>query len=138
MRIIVALDDNNGMLFNHRRQSQDRGMLLKMAEILGGQTLFISKFSEQLFNSTSINAVVMPNLLASAEKDDYCFVEDLKLSPIKESITGFIIFRWNRQYPSDFVLDVLPESIGMVQTFSEDFEGSSHNKITIERWCKRE
>ena len=33
MRIIIALDDNNGMLFNHRRQSSDVAVRDRIKEL---------------------------------------------------------------------------------------------------------
>lgn len=51
MRLIVCLDDKNGMAFNHRRQSRDRIVTEKIEELVKGSTLHFSPNSEKLFTS---------------------------------------------------------------------------------------
>ena len=36
MIVIACLDDNGGMMFNHRRQSQDRVLRAHIAALVGG------------------------------------------------------------------------------------------------------
>ena len=42
MRLIVCLDDKNGMAFNHRRQSRDRIITETIEELVKGSTLHFS------------------------------------------------------------------------------------------------
>ena len=51
-------------------------------------------------------------------------------------IEELIIFKWNRRYPSDLTLDFNPSEHNMVLVKSEDFKGTSHEKITMEVWTK--
>ena len=51
MNIIVCIDDNQGMLFNKRRQSRDVKVLEDIATLT--DTLWISSFSEKLFENVS-------------------------------------------------------------------------------------
>ena len=37
MKIIVCVDNQNGMMFNHRRQSQDRVLRKRILELTGGK-----------------------------------------------------------------------------------------------------
>ena len=37
MKIIVCVDNQNGMMFNHRRQSQDRVLRKRIMELTGGK-----------------------------------------------------------------------------------------------------
>ena len=39
MIVIACLDDNGGMMFNHRRQSQDRMLRAHIAALVGGAML---------------------------------------------------------------------------------------------------
>ena len=48
MNVIICLDDNNGMLFNNRRQSRDKALLSDVFDNLRGEKLFITLFSEKL------------------------------------------------------------------------------------------
>lgn len=137
MNIIVAVDDKNGMLFNHRRVSKDKEVRKKIAEIVQGNKLWMSQYSVSQYQDESYPFYVDDNFLFKAAKEEYCFVEDRGLSDVKECIDGMIIFRWNRTYPSDFKLDILPEDCGFVCLHTEDFVGNSHDKITMEIWRKQ-
>ena len=53
MKIILCLDDNNGMLFNNRRQSRDRVLVEDIINNLQGEKLNIFEFSKALFEDFS-------------------------------------------------------------------------------------
>lgn len=136
MRIILVLDDSNGMLFNRRRQSSDIAVISKIKKIVKEGMLYLNGYSAGQFEDTGIRLCVDEGFLKKAGRGEYCFVENEKLSGVKDDIEGFVIFRWNRKYPGDFMLDVLPEECGMVCISVEDFEGHSHDRITMEVWRK--
>ena len=48
---MVCVDDNLGMAFNHRRQSQDRVLRRKMLERTAGRPLWMSPYSCLLYTS---------------------------------------------------------------------------------------
>lgn len=134
MRIILTLDDSNGMLFNHRRQSSDIVVRNRIKELIGGELLYLNAYSAEQFKDTDIRLYVDEDFLHKAGRGEYCFVEDKKLSNIREDIEEFVVIKWNRKYPSDFVLDVLPEECEMSCVYIEEFTGNSHEKITMEIW----
>lgn len=134
MRIILALDDSNGMLFNHRRQSSDAAAISRIKEIIKEGMLYLDGYSAGQFENTDIRLSVDEDFLHKAGRGEYCFVENEKLSGVKEDIEGFVIFRWNRKYPGDFTLDVLPEKCWMACISMDEFAGHSHDKITMEVW----
>ena len=41
MKLIVCIDDNGGVAFNHRRQSRDRFLIDDIIEGLRGEKIFI-------------------------------------------------------------------------------------------------
>ena len=47
MIVIACLDDNGGMMFNHRRQSQDRVLRAHIAALVGGAMLWMNHYSAQ-------------------------------------------------------------------------------------------
>ena len=49
MHVIVCLDNQNGMLFNRRRQSRDRAVIVDILQNLEGRLLKVRKFSEDIF-----------------------------------------------------------------------------------------
>lgn len=134
MRIILSLDDSNGMLFNHRRQSSDIIVRNRIKELINGVLLYLNAYSAEQFQDTDIPLSVSDDFLYKAGRGQYCFVENEKLSGVKEDIKEFVIFRWNRKYPSDFILEVLPEHCGMVCASKEEFAGNSHRRTEMEIW----
>lgn len=132
MNIIVCVDDNGGMLFNHRRQSCDEKVVIKILEILNGKKLWIRSFSKNLFPK---DVVVDDAMLEKASSGEFCFVEDMHLAAYIEKIEQIYVFKWNRKYPSDFELDIQPDQLLRLET-SEDFTGNSHEKITLEVWSR--
>ena len=130
--VVVTVDDEYGMIYNNRRQSKDRVML---AEFLGSfpeKTILISEFSEKLFSNYPDRVKVIPSPLDTAKDGDVCFIERPPLAPYKEKISRLIIYHWNRLYPAEEYLDVNPSSLGLNLVSSQDFVGSSHDKITKE------
>lgn len=137
MIVCVVLDDNNGMMFNKRRQSQDRILrehLLKMSE---DSTLWINEFTKNQFDDCEFNHVIVDNeLLEKSGESDYCFIEDLPLQEYENKISRLVIFKWNRVYPADKHFDISLTDWTLETT--EEFEGSSHKLITKEVWIHGE
>jgi hypothetical protein len=120
------------MLFNNRRQSRDRVLIENVSKYVGDGVLFTNAFSSPLFDGSTISSIEVSDPLESAECDDFVFVENLSLKGVENKICEMVIYRWNRSYPADFFLDVLPRSIGLSLCESTEFRGSSHEKITRE------
>jgi hypothetical protein len=134
MRVALCIDDKNGMLFNHRRQSRDRVLIADLLESVGEGRLYIGPFSQKLMESYGVETTVSENMLCEAGESDLCFVEDMPLSDVAHRIDELIIYRWNRVYPADVYLDIDIEREGFRLTDTVEFEGSSHEKITKETY----
>ena len=135
MNIIVCLDDNNGMMFNKRRQSQDKLLRVSIKELVKGKTLFMNEYSYKLYKDiNNENIIVSENYLDECENDNFCLVENKPLNNYIEKIDYIIIYKWNRIYPSDlyFDVDIKNEQWELIET--EEFQGSSHEKITKETY----
>lgn len=134
MQVILTLDDQNGMMFNHRRQSRDRVMLARLVSLAEGRRLFVSPYTAGLFpDGLPAGVVSVPDPLAAAGPEELCFVEDGALAPWVARVSGLYVFRWNRVYPADRRLDI--DLSGWRQELLEEFPGSSHDKITLERYA---
>lgn len=131
MRVIVCLDDRNGMLFNRRRQSRDRRVVEDILRELGEKRLLVNGFSAPLFERAGERIRVEDDPLAAAGREDVCFVENLPLAPWAAAIERLTVYRWNRVYPADMRLDLALES-GWHLVAASDFPGFSHEKITKE------
>ena len=135
MKVIVAVDDDNGMMFNHRRQSQDRLLREHMLVIAEKSNLWINEYSSKQFESND-KIHVSNDFMNEASEGDYCFVEDQMISQFENKIEEMIIFKWNRRYPGDVFLDFFPVEHNMKCVRNEDFAGSSHDKISMEVWVR--
>ena len=49
MNIIICLDDDNGMMFNKRRQSQDRILRADLKEFIKDKDLYMNNYSYKLY-----------------------------------------------------------------------------------------
>lgn len=134
MKVIAAVDNRYGMLFNHRRVSSDRelsGRILRMAE---GARLWMNSYSAKLFPEGAPGLCVDEAYLELAGSGEYCLVEDRSIGAYRDRLEEVILCKWNRDYPSDFRLDFIPEEQKMRRIASEEFRGDSHENITMERW----
>ena len=134
MKLIVCLSDDNGMMFNHRRQSRDRVLIADMIQHVGDAPLWISSYSAPLFGEDCPHLQVSPAPAQSASKNDYCFVEDTPLPQTLEDVNEILIYRWNRLYPSDVFFTCNTSAFRLTE--SSEFAGSSHDNITKEIWKK--
>lgn len=99
MILIVCLDDQNGMAFNHRRQSRDCLVIERIENLVAGKKLWMAPYSQKLFSIE--NLVVSAGYLSEADAADYCFAELDDVRQYENQVQKVIVFRWNRHYPSD-------------------------------------
>lgn len=133
MNAIICLDEKNGILFNKRRQSRDSVLNTRVLELAKGKKLFVTAYSAKLFNESDAVTVV-DNPLKSAQDDDFCFIES-NIDSLSD-IETLYIFNWNRHYPADtfFKFDLEKEGFKLIST--EEFAGSSHERITLNIYNK--
>lgn len=124
MKLIVCLDDKNGMLFNNRRQSRDGNLIENMLEICKGESLYTSTYSSALFPE---NAVVICEDFNTLE-NGFVFAENFMID--EDKIQEIIVYKWNKVYPADTHFNISLDNWNLVE--ATDFEGSSHEKITRE------
>lgn len=133
MIIIAAVDDRNGMAFNHRRQSQDRILREKILALTAGKRLWMNHYSEKQFqNNTAPNINIDDRFLHEAAPGEFCFVEDQSVRQHENWVEKIILFKWNRNYPGDLYFDIDVGNATWHLERTEDFAGSSHEKITME------
>ena len=136
MTVFVCIDDRGGMLFNKRRQSRDSRVIEDVIRTAEDGVLYISDFSEILFEESDASVISVPEPLESAGKEGFVFIENRHLSEHLDRIDRLIIYKWNRKYPSDFSLDVDPTAAGFKKKSTREFVGTSHEKITREDYVK--
>lgn len=131
MNIILCLDNNNGMMFNKRRQSQDKNLRENIKELTKNNFLHMNIYSYNLYKDIdNNNIIVSDDFLDDYKENDFYLVENTSLIPYYNKINELIIYRWNRDYPSDSIFDdkFLNNNFKLIETIN--FKGISHDKIT--------
>lgn len=131
MTVIFCLDDNRGMLFNNRRLSRDAMVFEDIKTYLKG-ALQINEFSEKLVASSGINYELFKNFVTKPDFETIYYIENISVKEHLDKIDRIIVYWWNRKYPSDVVLDFVPNEFGYNSTSIYEFSGKSHEKITRE------
>lgn len=134
MILIACVDDHMGMQFNHRRQSQDRILREHILNKFNGTKIWMNQYSAKQFGEHE-NINIDDDYFSKAAPKDICFVEDRSVAPYAHLISKIILYKWNRIYPSDLFFDI-PLSREWHLIATEDFSGSSHDKITEEIYTK--
>ena len=131
MTIVVCIDDQGGILFNHRRVSADCAVISDLMELAGEQTICMRPYSAKLFPVQG-SIRVTEQYLSDTCPGEILFLEDAVPENLMTNAKKLIVYRWNRLYPSDvrFPLDLL-QRLGKPES-SVDFRGNSHSKITRE------
>lgn len=128
MIVAVCVDGRGGVLFNRRRQSQDRLQREDLLHFCAGRRLWIAPYSLPLFGQRE-GITVDGEFLSRAGAGEVCFVEDRPLAPFAERIDGMVVYNWNRAYPADVHLDFDPAAEGFVLEEQTEFPGASHERI---------
>lgn len=133
MIVSICLDDNNGVMFNKRRQSRDREVIREVILSTKGM-LYIHPYSKLLFSEYENSYACNEEFLDIAGVETHCFVENKPLIPYLNKINEIHIYRWNRHYPSDMKFEVDLSEKGFQKIEEYEFKGSSHEKISKEVW----
>jgi hypothetical protein len=129
MKIFICLDDNNGMMFNGRRQSRDEAVVKDILDFAGEEKVWVSSYSSKLFHTNQERILIEDNISKDTLIHGYFFIENVPLKLYEDSIENLIVYCWNRVYPADVYLDInLNTDWEMIDT--KEFGGKSHEKIT--------
>ena len=131
MILVVCIDDNGGRLFNRRRQSQDRLLRADLLQEADGQAIWMNRYSTGQFTEGAENIRVAEDFYLQAGAGEFCFFEDVDPVPWLDRAEKVLLYHWNRRYPSDGPRFPQPLA-GWSVTRTEDFAGSSHERITKE------
>lgn len=130
MKIIACVDDQMGLMFNQRRQSQDRIVRERIKAL--NETIYMNEYSYRLYKDILDDVVIDEDFLEKGQ-NHYCLVENMNLKDYQNDIDEIILFKWNRVYPADFVLDLDLSAYQLISQYQ--FVGSSH-EVTQEVYRK--
>ena len=131
MHLILCIDERDGLSFCGKRQSRDRAVNEHILQMADGQKVWMSPYSAPFFEGNAVCADA--HFLEKAGVGEYCFLEVDPLPENNENLESVILYHWNRTYPSTVKF---PRSLlsGMNLVQREEFSGSSHETITMERY----
>ncbi len=135
MILITCVDDAGGLLFNNRRQSQDRILRKEILAQVSGQKLWMDAYTAAIFEGENASIEVAEDFLQKAGPKEYALLEDREAAPYLDRIEKIVLYHWNRSYPGDFFFDI-DVTKAWHCVFTRSFAGSSHDKITEEVYEK--
>lgn len=131
MIVIVCLDENGGMMFHNRRQSQDKAVTERIREICKGKRLWMNAYSGKLYGSMEdVDIITDEDFAARAGDGELCLMESGSLKSAADKMEGILVFWWNRRYPADLWNDLKLSEWKKVSV--REFAGNSHERITEE------
>ena len=87
MILIVCTDDDNGMAFANRRQSQDRLLRERLLRLSSGK-LWLNAYSAKQFSpEETADFTIDEDFLEHAGANDFCFAETADPAPYAEAHT---------------------------------------------------
>ena len=131
MKLIVCVDDNYGILFNNRRVSRDKAVILKISELINSNEILVSEYSSELFSDTSVNLKIVKGIFKRTD-GSYIFCEEEIPPKYFNKITEIYLFKWNRKYPSDVKFPFVDLCEKAELSATEKLVGNSHPEITFE------
>ena len=139
MKVIYVLDKNNGVLFNHRRQSRDTFLVENIVNKVNQEngTLYVSDYSKELFEGKDISIQSLAEFnLSEAKENDFVFIEneDIQLDDYKGELV-YYFYKWPSVYPSDKKIELPLNDAEVVK--KETFSGNSHDEIYLEIWRRK-
>ena len=134
LKVIACVDDRNGMLFNHRRQSRDQAVTEKIQEICQGKILWMNEYSFSLYgNLEGVTVRCDKDFLIQADTGEFALTETEDPVLYSDKTEELILFCWNRTYPAQLFMTL--DLSGWKQVEELEFEGNSHKKITLKKLC---
>ena len=128
MKIIACVDNDMGLMFHQRRQTQDR-IVRETIKALK-ERIYMNEYSYQLYKDT-LDDVIVDNDFIKHGENHYCLIENVSVKDC--DIDEMILYRWNTIYPCDYYLDIDLSKFQLVK--QEMFKGSSH-EVTKEIYRK--
>ena len=128
MKIIACVDNDMGLMFHQRRQTQDRIVRENIKALK--ERIYMNEYSYQLYKDT-LDDVIVDNDFIKHGENHYCLIENVSVKDC--DIDEMILNRWNTIYPCDYYLDIDLSKFQLVK--QEMFKGSSH-EVTKEIYRK--
>ena len=129
MKLAFCIDNQGGLTFFGKRLSRDHALIRTLQELCPTERILFSPQSQLLFEENE-RFIASDSYLTMATEGDICWVEfdEIPLEKAEE----VLLFCWNRKYPADRFFQRVRLEESFVKTKFLQFQGSSHDKITLE------
>lgn len=134
MKLVVCLDENKGIRFFGKRQSQDELQRKNLFELIGNAKLFLTKYSYDLYRDFEFNFEIIDENTEIVE-DSVFLYEGEFLERFLPYVDEIIVYFWNRDYPFDETFEEFLNDDWKAREIFE-FKGKSHEKITRKIFVK--
>ena len=134
MKLVVCLDENKGIRFFGKRQSQDELQRKNLFKLIGNAKLFLSEYSYDLYKDSKFNFEIIYENTEIVE-DSVFLYEGEFLDRFLPYVDEIIVYFWNRDYPFDETFDEFLQDCWNEKEVLE-FKGKSHEKITRKIFVK--
>ena len=136
MTVFVCTDSRGGILFCNRRVSRDIKIIEDIVRYIDDGILYVSDFSEDLFEESDASVISVPDPLAVAGSNAFVFIENTLIAPYADKIDRLVTYNFGEAYPYDKRLDFDPKSLGFTLRSRRTFVGNSHDNVTREDYIK--
>ena len=92
----------------------------------------MNNYYYKLFKDIDTGNIKVSEDFLNLSNDGFFLVEDKLLKLYEDKINILIIYKWNRIYPADLHFDINVNDDSWKLIDFEEFNGSSHEKITRE------
>ena len=134
MVLIVCVDDHNGMMFNHRRQSQDRILRADILELTDGKKLWMNAYSKKQFAESDTARIRVNETFLDAAGTGILLCGKCGCLRLCGADRGDLSLPLEQGLSADVYFPVDLSVWKCVET--KEFAGSSHEKITRERYTR--
>ena len=134
MKLVVCLDENNGIRFFCKREGQDELQRKNLFELIGNAKLFLTKYSYDLYKDFEFNFEIIDENTEIVE-DSVFLYEGEFLERFLPYVDEIIVYFWNRDYPFDETFEEFLNDDWKAREIFE-FKGKSHEKITRKIFVK--
>ncbi len=129
MKLISCVDDNYGLLFFKKRVSKDSKIIEDIFSL--NEKLSMNEYSYKMFCDYGYLGEI---IISEYNIENTYFFNEVNTFENNKDIEVLILYKFNRSYPSDIKLKIELDDYILVETM--DFIGSSHEKITREKYIK--
>ncbi len=131
MKLILCVDEQGGLAFHNRRQSQDRMVRQDILQLCEGYALWVTPYTARQFDMAEQSLLMVTETGSEhIPEDAYCFLENSDPLPYMAKAGEIVLYHWNRVYPADQRLELPLAGWCCIQQI--EFAGFSHEKITRE------